>query len=579
MNGTIRKDSLPNDTIIEVKDILHSLGIDVLVVSKHEHDLFSSVRIEINGINGIGTNGKGINTEYSMASALGEFMERLQSGSLLYNYLGNMSRQLPSNTNCFFSLDEMCKLTRDLFEDIFDISVDEFKQFLCSNQQFLKKTPYFDVFEQRMVDLPDNLIFNICGSNGLCAGNSPLEAICQGIGEVLERMVLRKIYTNPELFPNVPDILIENLASYEIKKFLENRKYQCIVKDCSISGAFPVIGVLVLDPSKKKYRFSLASDLNLDIALQRCFTEIFQGYSFNMFFPMSMKKILDFDKIGASDWKTLDKNYIFQEMCNQAHDGSGCLPLSFLKNSYEVHDISVFNCDVLSNFEVFHRLLAILKQQGFKLYIKDYSYAGFPTYRIFISKASGAFQGSLSYRLNTVKMVSDLKDMLKEGDVNKIINAIHVLNENHINVNLEEIFHIKFQNKITNDLKKIEVFLSMKLKHYQEAYFLYSKYFSNQENNEYIKLYLLSRCYKNDKINFIESDYAFINSVCLQVITDFLNEYEAFSFPDFCTGKCECCKNAPTCLTSKIQVIARKLYSLYENHDFSRENYMKILTL
>lgn len=263
-----------------------------------------------------------------------------------------------------FSLEEACELSKNIFEDIFDLNIDEFKQFLSSHQQFLKKDSYFDVVARKFADLPGNLIFNLCGSNGLCAGNTPLEAICQGVGEVLERMTLKKIYTNPELFPNVSDVLLAGLPSLGIKKFLEGKNYQCIIKDCSQSGAFPVVGLLVLDPSRTKYKLSLSSDLNFDIALQRCFTELFQGFSLDISFPLKMKKIFEFDKIDISNWKTIAEDSVFQEVFNQAKNGTGYLPLEFYRNSIAVQHLDAFDNENLNNLEVFKRLMAILEKMS-----------------------------------------------------------------------------------------------------------------------------------------------------------------------------------------------------------------------
>lgn len=49
MSGTIRKDSLPKDTVSNVKNILHNLGIETMAVDEHKEKNFSSVRIEVDG--------------------------------------------------------------------------------------------------------------------------------------------------------------------------------------------------------------------------------------------------------------------------------------------------------------------------------------------------------------------------------------------------------------------------------------------------------------------------------------------------------------------------------------------------
>jgi len=62
---------------------------------------------------------------------------------------------------------------------------------------------------------------------------------------------------------------------YYIKK-IEKKGLKVIVKDCTLNGLFPVIGVLVMNMSRTKYYFAIGSDINLDICIQRCITEMFQ---------------------------------------------------------------------------------------------------------------------------------------------------------------------------------------------------------------------------------------------------------------------------------------------------------------
>ena len=69
----------PTDTIHRIRDILHGCGIfsyerfwDV------NRNKFASCRVEVEKA-AIGTNGKGVSPEFSLASAYAEFMERFQN--------------------------------------------------------------------------------------------------------------------------------------------------------------------------------------------------------------------------------------------------------------------------------------------------------------------------------------------------------------------------------------------------------------------------------------------------------------------------------------------------------------------
>ena len=79
------KDCLPLETVRKIKDILVNYNIDVEELPMTiNFDRFYSVRIVIRDTD-IGTNGKGLSPEYALASAYGEFVERLQNGMLLAN--------------------------------------------------------------------------------------------------------------------------------------------------------------------------------------------------------------------------------------------------------------------------------------------------------------------------------------------------------------------------------------------------------------------------------------------------------------------------------------------------------------
>lgn len=79
------KDLPPEDTINNIENILRSNHINIETIEERGHNNYwDSTRVEIKGIKNIGTNGKGTTLEYSMASALGEFMERLQAQQLIH---------------------------------------------------------------------------------------------------------------------------------------------------------------------------------------------------------------------------------------------------------------------------------------------------------------------------------------------------------------------------------------------------------------------------------------------------------------------------------------------------------------
>ena len=91
----------------------------------------------------------------------------------------------------------------------------------------------------------------------------------------------------------------------------------------------PVIGVLIFDPSMTKYYFKLGADANVDIALQRCITEVFQGLSFDLNFRLRMNECYVSDTAVKGFWFSDDRAYEISERKLMA-------PADFLEGSLEV---------------------------------------------------------------------------------------------------------------------------------------------------------------------------------------------------------------------------------------------------
>ena len=81
------KDSLPEKTISQLKEILNKRGVSVDEIWNKESSIGTySVRVNFKGTS-IGANGKGVTKSYALASGYAELFERLQNGLLGAEYL------------------------------------------------------------------------------------------------------------------------------------------------------------------------------------------------------------------------------------------------------------------------------------------------------------------------------------------------------------------------------------------------------------------------------------------------------------------------------------------------------------
>ena len=97
------KDAQPINTIQRIRRILYSLGILTAEKWYQTGDSMYSVRVEITGTD-IGQNGKGTTEAYALASAYGEFIERLQLGTL-YN-VGELGPEALATHGFYYAPDE-----------------------------------------------------------------------------------------------------------------------------------------------------------------------------------------------------------------------------------------------------------------------------------------------------------------------------------------------------------------------------------------------------------------------------------------------------------------------------------------
>lgn len=388
-----RKDSSPENTISNITKVLDQLGLFTQIVDEHSfEENWFSLTVIFRDFPYIYANGKGVSRLYAMASAYGELMERLQTGQLLDNLYWREDKQISEQES--ISLSRLVSLYRTLFPNIVNcFSDNELSVFLKENPTMQQLKLYHSLKSGDNILLPHGFIYALEGSNGTCAGNTKEEAIVQGLCEIFERHVQKDLYYGDYTANDVPNIPLEwlgNLNSYYmIQKIIDNG-YHVIVKDLTFSGKYPVLGVLILNRKKTRYLFSMGSDIDIDICLQRCITELFQGRDFNFSFRESMKKIVDADNINSSDLALNhnDKNYI---LTLKSHNG--CIPYYLLVSAPETRnrEFKPFCKNKCTNTEAVNYIMPIILEHTIDVYLLDCSYLGFAAYRIYCPAFNDAF--------------------------------------------------------------------------------------------------------------------------------------------------------------------------------------------
>ena len=470
MNNELRKDLTPKETIKKIKKILKENKINIKEnKTKCLYKNFYSTRIEIKGFYHLGTNGKGITKDLALASAYAELMERLQSKMLINTYyLGKVKNLISYNDETIKKnyIVKNLKILTSFFES--DVNLQDFFK---KNNKFSIVSKYKNLITEKEEYLPSKLINATSFSNGLCAGNSFYEAINQGICEIFERNSYQEILNKEIILDNI--IIEKDLPIYNKIKAIKENGFNIQIKDCSLKK-YPVVGVYITNKDKTKYIFTIGSDPNINIAVQRSLTEAFQGLKNKKDLIFKMKKTNNtFYELNNEERKmNWFKNY---------SSNNGIHPTKiFQSNKFINYKNLKYFSNIKTNKEIFNFLLNIIKSNNLSIYIKDFSYLGFNTYKIYIPILSN---------IDTIN--NNEKDLIKNYDFLKSI---------YFNLN-------NYNNK--KDLKKASNIIERSLKSDKSLFINLGNYFhasnyikTNYNNITFEFLYILIKCKIHENINY-----------------------------------------------------------------------------
>ncbi len=289
------KDLPLEQTIANMSGILASLGIKIEIASwrniipnvwsLHIRDAHSPMCF---------TNGKGSTKESALASALGEYIERLNNNhfyavafwgediaNAAFVHYPNERWFKPGKKDALPTeiLDAYCLPIYNpdgelRASHLIDTNSGNAQRGICS-------LPYVRHSDSEVVYFPSNLVENLFVSNGMSAGNTLAEAQVQCLSEIFERAVKREILEGEICLPDVPqDVLAKFPNIMAGIQGLEEQGFPVLVKDASLGGTYPVMCVTLMNPRTGGVFASFGAHPSLEVALERSLTELLQGRSF-----------------------------------------------------------------------------------------------------------------------------------------------------------------------------------------------------------------------------------------------------------------------------------------------------------
>ena len=418
------KDDQPIHTINRIRNILSDLGI--LTVEHWVNSISGIYSVRVNIVDtGVGTNGKGTTPAYALASAYGEFIERLQNHILYWEIFlsptalnhGGFKLALDEK---YLSLQEVANSNNELLKNVIPegITSQDSSNRLAqkisewfpseanrSNRADLVQKwsqaipngwtdtfvgiPFYQVSDGSLCYVPYQILRFSYGSNGMSAGNTPEEALVQGIAEIFERHVIKEIITKKITPPTVPLDYLQKFPSLLalIQELERTSDCRVIVKDCSLGQGFPVIAVMLIDQAKQSYFVKFGAHPAFSIALERCLTEILQGRDLSQRLSWMMRSFTFSDQ---------QVNHP-ANMANIIRIGTGSYPNEFFsqRNSYLFQEFP--GVQGLTNQELLHQLINLIQEKGYSLLVRDVSYLGFPSFHVLIPGMSEILDVDTSY--------------------------------------------------------------------------------------------------------------------------------------------------------------------------------------
>ena len=388
------KDAALEESINSMHQKLKNLNIDIEEASwlNPVPNVFS-VHIRDKDCGLMFTNGKGTTKKSCLASALGEYFERLSCNYFFADfYLGEefsngefvhypderWFKNEDSNDNSIPEglLDEKLWSYYDP-EDALSASI-----IVDTNsgagERGICACPYQRQRDGETIWFPINIIGNCYVSNGMSAGNTKNEARVQSLSEVFERFIKNKIIAEGICLPEVPDEVLQRFPQVvEAIDKLKQHGYQLRIADASLGGRYPVMSVTLINPSNATVFASFGAHPSFEVALERTVTELLQGRDLDQLDGFQSPS---FDLDEVADHHNLETHFI---------DSSGLIAYDFFKGTPDF-EFSDWDHDA-STTDEFTYLCDIIHDLDFDIYIADYEHLDVYSCRIIVPGMSDIY--------------------------------------------------------------------------------------------------------------------------------------------------------------------------------------------
>lgn len=444
----LSKNAPLEESIERMRSVLNDVGCG-LKFSAEKHPLQHCYSVNLASTEApkhIYSNGKGTCSEASFASALGEYIERLQTNNFFIDFYLPERRYYPDERAFGFDEAYLSGELRAIYDPHGEMSDEEWIDFNSAYEDRIVALPFEKRSSGEKVYIPLNVLSNLYVSNGLATGNTPLEAQVQALSEICERHAKIEIIRNGYALPAYPDEVIAQFEKlYADVSELRKQGYVIEVLDASLGGRFPVTAISLINPANSTLFVSFGAHPILQVSLERTMTELMQGRSLE---NLDAFEVPTFDMSVVADSFNLESHFI---------DSNGKLGFYFLSTK-KSFDFTAWKYDGEGSSAEYAFLAEIIRNEGKEIYLREYDYLGFYSCQMIVPGFSEVYpiEDMVYNNKNSGKRVREMVLRFDEFDPEEILYAVESLEDT---LNVEKYIGVIFQTNFTMAEFKAQIHL------------------------------------------------------------------------------------------------------------------------
>ncbi len=421
-----------------MKAVLTEMGCET-TFSHETHPLdhcYSVILASVEAPGHIYSNGKGIDSDASIASALGEYIERLQTNNFFIDFHLENRQYYPDEVAFEFCGAYLNDELRRVYDPDGELNSEDLIDYNSDYEDKIVALPFTQGSSGDIVYIPLNILSNLYVSNGLATGNTPLEAQVQALSEIFERYAKIEILKNAYALPKFPESILTSFKELQ-SDISELRKLGYIVEvlDASLGGKYPVTAISLINTKDSSLFVSFGAHPILEVSLKRTMTELMQGR--------------ELENLDSFEVPTFDMSYVSDSFNLESHfiNSNGKIGFGFL-SSAKSFAYSPWKYEGNGRDDEYNYLTKILSKMGKEIYLREYNYLGFYSCQMIVPGVSEVYPiDDLIYNnKNSGKLIRNMVLHFEEYDPKEILERINSLDDL---LNVEKYIGVIFENNFT----------------------------------------------------------------------------------------------------------------------------------